>query len=311
MSSSSSKKYSSSSNNSSSSRGFVPPPPPPPLPPPPSKNQNSHEDQRNVRDESKDLIGSTYKNDNRNSNYDNEPEYNQRNSNYSNSYENKRKSYPRDRDFDVLNRKKFKKRRLEQRNADSSLKVSGEDLWNIEIDEDSFTSTIDVMKWLDENAATTEGDGEDQIKKMKVIEKLNEEEEERAKLKKKKKKKTKAKTEENVDISQKSDAGASTITKIGTIGSTSVPNAAAAATIPGIVPLPGDKSLKYGEGLLPGEGSAMAAYVRSDQRIPRRGEVGLAPEQIEHFEQVGYVMSGSRHQVSFFFNFNMSHSLLN
>ncbi|GAA6063721.1 hypothetical protein JCM10212_001832 [Sporobolomyces blumeae] len=52
----------------------------------------------------------------------------------------------------------------------------------------------------------------------------------------------------------------------------------------------------YGGALRPGEGSAMAAYVSSDQRIPRRGEIGMEPEQIERFEQAGYVMSGSRHR---------------
>jgi hypothetical protein len=51
----------------------------------------------------------------------------------------------------------------------------------------------------------------------------------------------------------------------------------------------------YGKALRPGEGSAMAAYVQAGKRIPRRGEVGLSAEQIEHFENVGYVMSGSRH----------------
>lgn len=39
----------------------------------------------------------------------------------------------------------------------------------------------------------------------------------------------------------------------------------------------------------------MAAFVQSGQRIPRRGEVGLDSNQIEKFEQAGFVMSGSRH----------------
>jgi hypothetical protein len=53
----------------------------------------------------------------------------------------------------------------------------------------------------------------------------------------------------------------------------------------------------YGSDLLVGEGSAMAAYVKSGKRIPRRGEVGMDPEQIQHFEEAGYVMSGSRNEV--------------
>ncbi len=42
-----------------------------------------------------------------------------------------------------------------------------------------------------------------------------------------------------------------------------------------------------------GEGEAMASFVAAGQRIPRRGEIGLAPEQIEAFENVGYVMVSS------------------
>lgn len=52
----------------------------------------------------------------------------------------------------------------------------------------------------------------------------------------------------------------------------------------------------YGRALLPGEGSAMAAFVQEGQRIPRRGEIGLSAEQIEAYERAGFVMSGSRHR---------------
>ena len=48
--------------------------------------------------------------------------------------------------------------------------------------------------------------------------------------------------------------------------------------------------------MLKGEGEAMAQYVESNKRIPRRGEVGLTSDQIEEFESIGYVMSGSRHK---------------
>ncbi|GLC58281.1 hypothetical protein PLESTB_001341300 [Pleodorina starrii] len=51
----------------------------------------------------------------------------------------------------------------------------------------------------------------------------------------------------------------------------------------------------FGGFLRPGEGERMAAYVASGKRIPRRGEVGLSSEQIEKFETLGYIMSGSRH----------------
>ncbi|CAK9290494.1 unnamed protein product [Gordionus sp. m RMFG-2023] len=52
----------------------------------------------------------------------------------------------------------------------------------------------------------------------------------------------------------------------------------------------------YGGALLPGEGMAMAAFVAEGKRIPRRGEIGLTSEEIESFEDTGYVMSGSRHR---------------
>lgn len=58
----------------------------------------------------------------------------------------------------------------------------------------------------------------------------------------------------------------------------------------------GPRAGYYGKALMPGEGSAMAAFVADDRRIPRRGEIGLKSEQIEAFESVGYVMSGSRNR---------------
>lgn len=47
--------------------------------------------------------------------------------------------------------------------------------------------------------------------------------------------------------------------------------------------------------LLRGEGEAIANFVQSGQRIPRRGEIGLTPAEISHHEASGFVMSGSRH----------------
>jgi len=53
---------------------------------------------------------------------------------------------------------------------------------------------------------------------------------------------------------------------------------------------------QYGGALMPGEGDAIAQFVQSGQRIPRRGEIGLTSTQIEDFEKLGFVMSGSRHK---------------
>ena len=52
----------------------------------------------------------------------------------------------------------------------------------------------------------------------------------------------------------------------------------------------------FGGALLPGEGQAMANYVAEGKRIPRRGEVGLEADEIQKYEDLGYVMSGSRHR---------------
>ena len=64
----------------------------------------------------------------------------------------------------------------------------------------------------------------------------------------------------------------------------------------GPMPLPKVSSGGYGGALLPGEGEALASYVQQNKRIPRRGEVGLTSEEIEQYEDLGYVMSGSRHR---------------
>lgn len=40
----------------------------------------------------------------------------------------------------------------------------------------------------------------------------------------------------------------------------------------------------------------MAAFVEAGKRIPRRGEIGLTCDEITHYEDSGYVMSGSRHR---------------
>ncbi|CAH8352486.1 unnamed protein product [Eruca vesicaria subsp. sativa] len=65
----------------------------------------------------------------------------------------------------------------------------------------------------------------------------------------------------------------------------------------GPMPLPkAEGHISYGGALRPGEGDAIAQYVQQGKRIPRRGEVGLNADEIQRFEDLGYVMSGSRHQ---------------
>jgi len=52
----------------------------------------------------------------------------------------------------------------------------------------------------------------------------------------------------------------------------------------------------YGDGMMPGEATAMANFVAMGKRIPRRGEVGMTSNEIQDLESLGYVMSGSRHK---------------
>jgi len=67
-------------------------------------------------------------------------------------------------------------------------------------------------------------------------------------------------------------------------------------SISGLSAIGGEKPLDFGKALLPGEGEAMARFVAEGKRIPRRGEIGLQSEEIQEFEDLGYVMSGSRHR---------------
>ena len=57
-----------------------------------------------------------------------------------------------------------------------------------------------------------------------------------------------------------------------------------------------EAAASHGGHLLKGEGDAMAAYVQAGKRIPRRGEIGRSADEIQAFEDTGYVMSGSRHK---------------
>jgi hypothetical protein len=66
--------------------------------------------------------------------------------------------------------------------------------------------------------------------------------------------------------------------------------------VPEIKPQGGNSKMDYGGNLLPGEGEAMAAFVQEGKRIPRRGEIGLTSNEIEDYEDAGFVMSGSRHR---------------
>ncbi|XP_052215488.1 NKAP family protein CG6066-like [Dreissena polymorpha] len=67
-------------------------------------------------------------------------------------------------------------------------------------------------------------------------------------------------------------------------------------TKPFVPTAPGLTQKEFGQALLPGEGAAMAAYIAEGKRIPRRGEIGLRPDEITQYEDQGFMMSGSRHR---------------
>nr|KAF6413831.1 NFKB activating protein like [Molossus molossus] len=142
----------------------------------------------------------------------------------------------------------------------------------------------------DSDTNASSDDGEKRTKKAKNREKKKKYRGGKTKEKKKKTKK------ESIDLSYKDSEGelpediwikhskiADTMDLIG-------PEA------PVILTSQDEKPLKYGHALLPGEGAAMAEYVKAGKRIPRRGEIGLTSEEIASFECSGYVMSGSRHR---------------
>eukprot|EP01091_Cochliopodium_minus_P008445 TRINITY_DN191_c0_g1_i2.p1 TRINITY_DN191_c0_g1~~TRINITY_DN191_c0_g1_i2.p1 ORF type:complete len:180 (-),score=85.00 TRINITY_DN191_c0_g1_i2:66-605(-) len=117
---------------------------------------------------------------------------------------------------------------------------------------------------------------DDQKKKLESEKKLKKEKKEKKSSKKKKKKKK----EEDEWVEKKVVVPTNTYNKLG-------PN-----PLPTIV----SEQANFGKSLMPGEAQAMANYVQDEKRIPRRGEIGLETEQIEKFEELGFVMSGSRHR---------------
>ncbi|RMX58031.1 hypothetical protein pdam_00025643, partial [Pocillopora damicornis] len=53
------------------------------------------------------------------------------------------------------------------------------------------------------------------------------------------------------------------------------------------------QSQNFGGALLPGEGEAMAQYMKESKQIPRCGEIKHTNDEIATFESSGYVISGS------------------
>ncbi|XP_060783698.1 NF-kappa-B-activating protein-like [Neoarius graeffei] len=135
----------------------------------------------------------------------------------------------------------------------------------------------------------SESDSEEEVKKKKK---------KRKKSKKKKSKKKKAKKNRKESSSSSSDQSAEEDDDLGElwVEKTRFEDHVVGPEAPLTHLAQDDKPLDFGHALLPGEGAAMAEYVKAGKRIPRRGEIGLTSEEIADFEKSGYVMSGSRHR---------------
>ncbi|MCI4379931.1 hypothetical protein PGIGA_G00234210 [Pangasianodon gigas] len=134
----------------------------------------------------------------------------------------------------------------------------------------------------------SESDSEEEVKKKKK----------KKKSKKKKSKKKKAKKSRKESSSSSSDQSAEEEDDLGElwVEKTRLEDHVVGPEAPLTHMAQDDKPLDFGHALLPGEGAAMAEYVKAGKRIPRRGEIGLTSEEIADFEKSGYVMSGSRHR---------------
>ncbi|XP_062856574.1 NF-kappa-B-activating protein [Trichomycterus rosablanca] len=135
----------------------------------------------------------------------------------------------------------------------------------------------------------SESDSKEEVKKKKK----------KKKSKKKKSKKKKAKKSRKESSSSSSDQSAEEEEDINGelwVERTGIDNHVVGPEAPLTHLSQDDKPLDFGHALLPGEGAAMAEYVKAGKRIPRRGEIGLTSNEIADFEKSGYVMSGSRHR---------------
>lgn len=133
----------------------------------------------------------------------------------------------------------------------------------------------------------SESDSEEEMKKKKKKKK--------SKKKKSKKKKTK-KNHKETNSSSSDQSEAEDINEISWVEKTGVGEHVVGPEAPLTHLSQDDKPLDFGHALLPGEGAAMAEFVKAGKRIPRRGEIGLTSNEIAEFEKSGYVMSGSRHR---------------
>nr|XP_021516698.1 NF-kappa-B-activating protein [Meriones unguiculatus] len=142
----------------------------------------------------------------------------------------------------------------------------------------------------------SETDSSDEDTKRRAKKAKKKEKKKKRRVKKYKKKKTKKNRKESSDSSSKESQDEFLENPWKDRSKTEEPSDLIGPEAPKTLASQDDKPLNYGHALLPGEGAAMAEYVKAGKRIPRRGEIGLTSEEIASFECSGYVMSGSRHR---------------
>ena len=169
-------------------------------------------------------------------------------------------------------------------------------IWGLSPEAPNYESEEDLNKTLE----TNESESDNGKKKTKKSRKKKQKQKE----KKKKKKKKKHKKKYSSGSGESDDGADDTANRQGEKNKpddewTEKPNSENLAVGPmpvSIAEVQGTTAKDYGHALLPGEGEAMAQFVKEGKRIPRRGEIGLTSDEIQSFEDAGYVMSGSRHR---------------
>lgn len=161
------------------------------------------------------------------------------------------------------------------------------------LDDSDELNTDEEKKTKDKNSSDSEDERKRKKKKKKEKKKKRKKEKKKRKKEKKKAAKKKVSSSSSSSSDSESDSELTWIEK-----KKDSKGEMTEEVVVGPVPKPQVTLSKkdYGKALLPGEGAAMAAYVAEGKRIPRRGEIGLTSDEIKEFEEVGYVMSGSRHR---------------
>ncbi|XP_051931275.1 NF-kappa-B-activating protein isoform X4 [Hippocampus zosterae] len=155
-----------------------------------------------------------------------------------------------------------------------------------EEDSDEFTPVEDDGK----NVSSASNSEEDGVKKKKSKKKKSK------KYKSKKKKKKVRKSRKSSSDFSSSESEEEDASEVMWVEKGSAEDNLVGPEAPLTLLSQDERPLDFGHALLPGEGAAMAEYVKAGKRIPRRGEIGLTSNEIADFEKSGYVMSGSRHR---------------